>query len=209
MCRGVVLLLPLLLVSETLAAATHRMTTLERLKEHIRHPISNEDDLQPTGDMDSLTSPLTRWWNNVDSLFSRHPPLESSLTEPGFFNDLRLAFTLSTDPVTTQHGLKNQGLSPRAQQVLKTMCRLKSTIYDDGWDDGDVPNYVPTDSDGQPLPTQTIGDGHGGGGSEIIAVTSMCGNIGPGATGEHSQPLSSLPPTFVSFLKLMEAAFRF
>jgi hypothetical protein len=177
-------LLPLLLLSETLAAATHRLTALERAREHSRRPSNDVDDSQPTSDTGSLTSPLTWWWNNVDSFLSHYPPVDSPLTEPGFFNDIRLAFSLSTGPPTIPYNLNDsRTLYPRDQQVLRTKCRVVSTLPHQEWD-GDVPNYTPTGSDGQPLPTQTIGDGHGGGGSEVIAVTSMCGSIGPGATGE-------------------------
>jgi hypothetical protein len=179
-----VLLLPLLLLSETLAAATHRLTALDRAREHSRRPSYDVDDPQPTGDTGSLTSPLTWWWNNVDNFLSHYSSVDSPLPEPGFFNDIRLAFSLSTGPPTTQHNLNNSHtLYPRDQQILRTKCRIVSTLPHQEWN-GDVPNYTPTGSDGQPLPTQTIGDGHGGGGSEVIAVTSMCGNIGPGATGE-------------------------
>jgi hypothetical protein len=183
MWRGV-LLLPLLLLRETLAATTHRLTTLERAKEHSRRPSYDADDSRPTSDTGSLPSPLTWWWNNVDNFLSHYPPVDSPLTEPGFFNDIRLAFSPSTRPIKTPYNHNNsRTLYPRDQQVLRTKCRVVSTIPHQEWD-GDTPNYTPTGSDGRPLPTQTIGDGHGGGGSEVIAVTSMCGNIGPGATGE-------------------------
>jgi len=45
-----------------------------------------------------------------------------------------------------------------------------------------LPGMTPTDSNGRPLPTQTVSDGHGGNGHETIAVTQPCGNITVGAT---------------------------
>ncbi|KIM24870.1 glycoside hydrolase family 23 protein [Serendipita vermifera MAFF 305830] len=179
MWRGV-LLLPLLVLSETLAAADHRLTALERSREHARHNTNDVYEQKHENNEASTTSAnngLTRWWSTVDSLLAEYSPVDS-----GLLYDLRLAF----GPVppqyerSTRSSSNSGGLYPRDQRVLKTKCRVKPPTPHHG-DDG-IPNYTPTDSAGHPLPTQTIGDGHGGGGREIIAVTTPCGSIPVGAT---------------------------
>lgn len=142
-------------------------------------------------------SPVSLLWHSLGSFLSKHLPGDISSADPGFFNDLRIAFNTSHPHIapTRTHKddvcqLENQGsLFPRDQQVLQTKCRVKSTRPHQEWD-GDVPNYTPTDSNGRPLPTQTIGDGHGGYGQEVISVTTMCGSISPGANGKHDSPTS-------------------
>lgn len=196
MWRGV-LLLPLLLLSETLATADHRSTVLDRSREHSRHVSNNEPKPQQAGSESTsrTSSPLSRWWTTVDNLFEG-----TSLAETGFFNDLRLTFGSNTPLYNINN--RRRSLHPRDQQVLKTKCHVRPTIPSTPpTGNGDVPNYTPTDSDGRPLPTQSIGDGHGGGGSEIIAVTSMCGNIAPGATGEGFLSFI-LPPDLLIFQSL-------
>jgi hypothetical protein len=146
-----------------------------------------------------LYSPVSLFWHGFTSFISNHLPGDVSSAEPSFFNDLRIAFNLShpnvgtkIDPTKTCQLDKREYLYPRDQQVLKTKCRVQSTLPDEEWNNG-IPNYTPTGADGRPLPTQTIGDGHGGYGQEIIAVTSMCGNIPPGAAGKRLCPINPTP----------------
>ncbi|CAG7849026.1 SubName: Full=Related to glycoside hydrolase family 23 protein-Laccaria bicolor {ECO:0000313/EMBL:CCA67359.1} [Serendipita indica DSM 11827] len=129
-----------------------------------------------------------RWWSKLSEFLLLHLPGDAYSDEQGFFNDLQLA--LNTVPPSRADDLDpdelcspRHQLFPRDQQVLKTKCRVKPVHYHPGWN-GDIPNYTPTDSNGNPLPTQTIGDGHGGFGQEIIGVNTRCpyNNVGPGAT---------------------------
>ncbi|KAG8825753.1 hypothetical protein FRC19_010597 [Serendipita sp. 401] len=169
-------LLPLVLVAETFAAINDHLETPEYL-------FPNKScDIDGSGRPEDLLT-TTLWWQSFGGFLARNLPGDPSRVEPGFLNDLRIALNISIPPTpTTQHdSYERRQLSKREQKVLKTKCRVRPIHRHQDWDDS-TPNYTPTDSLGHPLPTQTMGDGHGGGGSEVIAVTAMCGNIPPGAT---------------------------
>lgn len=130
---------------------------------------------------------IESWWPHLLSTVSELLPTDSSSR---FINDLRLA--LAPIPHDDQDDFISQNFTKRdlSQQVF-TRCRVRSTFQPNDASDGPeatrtlTPNYTPTGSDGQPLPTQTIGDGHGGYGQEIIAVTAPCGDIPVNASGKE------------------------
>jgi hypothetical protein len=183
------LLLPLLQLSNVLATADDRLGTPSVTR---TEPSASAATLEAPREL--LYSPVSLFWHSLASFISNRLPGDASSAEPSFFNDLRIAFNLShpnigtevepSDDDETCQLEKREYIYIRDQQVLKTKCRVQSTLPQEEWNGG-IPNYTPTGPDGRPLPTQTIGDGHGGYGQEVISVTSMCGNINPGATGKH------------------------
>jgi hypothetical protein len=202
-------LLPLLLLSEAFIVASRRLepgiAELNWNSSSSPSPCAND---MPLADSITSYSPISLWWKSLGSILLQHLPGDESSGEPGFFNDLRIAFntvhptpnvpTRSRAPVGSSTDSADETefcddhfyhspLYRRDQQVLKTKCRVKPTRPDQTWDGNGIPNYTPTDSNGNPLPTQTIGDGHGGGGQEIISVQSKCNGRGSGATGEKSR----------------------
>lgn len=198
------LLLPLLLLGDVLATADDRLGVPSVTRTEASAGAATVD---APGEV--VYSPVSLFWDSLTSFISNHLPGDISSPDPSFFNDLRVAFNFShtnigtkvnrTDDDETCQLEKREYLYLRDQQVLKTKCRVQSTLPQDEWDGG-VPNYTPTGPDGRPLPTQTIGDGHGGYGQEVISVTSMCGSIPPGATGQHQhQSIKRVLTSFISF----------
>lgn len=185
------LLLPLFLLCQTIEAINARREHQSSFREDDCGSITT---LKSSGELPY--TPTTPFWLSLGQFLSKHLPGDASSTESGFFNDLQLALNPpiaglgqdrrddleeEEDSCTLE---RRTVLYPRDQRILKTKCRIKPTQPHSGWDDDEIPNYTPTDSEGHPLPTQTIGDGHGGYGQEIIAVKTLCnGHIPPNATG--------------------------
>lgn len=199
MWRGA-FLLPFFLLCETLVTANERY---EALNPSWDRDCENSTALpspgRPVSVPSSARSPsLSYWWTSIASTLTNYLPGDTSTGEAGFFNDLRLAFSIppathNEEDADEEHEdyydsndtcmlTRRNTLYARDQQVLKTKCRVVNIHSTHGYIPGHTPNYTPTGSDGQPLPTQTIGDGHGGGGRETIAVNSTCGNLRNGAT---------------------------
>ncbi|PVF96645.1 hypothetical protein CPB86DRAFT_761669 [Serendipita vermifera] len=184
MWRGVQLL-PLLLLSEAFIVASGRV---ESGSPELNWNSSSSACAKniPLADSTTSYSPISLWWKSLGSILLQHLPGDESSREPSFFNDLRIAFNIAhpTSNAPTRPGTHfyHSPLYRRDQKILKTKCRVKPLHPGEGWDGTGIPNYTPTDSNGNPLPTQTIGDGHGGGGQEVIAVRSTCNGRGTGAT---------------------------
>jgi hypothetical protein len=199
MWRGA-FVLPFFLLCETLATANERYEALDPSWDRDCQNSTASSSQGPVSSPSSSSSAY--WWTSLAAALTNYLPGDTSTGEQGFFNDLRLAFNIPPPlpPATRDEDddeehedydnyndkcmlTRRDTLYARDQQVLKTKCRVVNTHDTHGYIPGHNPNYTPTGTDGQPLPTQTIGDGHGGGGSEVIAVTSTCGNQRNGATG--------------------------
>jgi hypothetical protein len=114
-----------------------------------------------------------------------------------FADDLHLAFAARRHAARPSHKQRKRhpdsGLLRRADVQKVTKCRVQSNGLGSSHGHGDsepttttLPGMTPTDSDGKPLPTQTVSEGHGGSGRETIAITQPCGDINVGATGKQS-----------------------
>ena len=111
-----------------------------------------------------------------------------------FAKDLHLAFVPRQHAARLSHRRRkrqpNSGLLRRADAQKVTKCKVQSSGLGSSNGNGSkptsttLPGMTPTDSNGRPLPTQTVSDGHGGNGHETIAVTQPCGNITVGATSK-------------------------
>jgi hypothetical protein len=157
-------------------------------------PLLGQSDDDPS----TLSSSLAVW---SDRLFSLLDPTDS---EPprgrlrAFANDLHLAFVARRHAAWPSHKRRkphfDSELLRRADSQKVIKCKVQSS-GDGSPDGGDgdsskptsttLPGMTPTDSNGKPLPTQTVSEGHGGGGRETIAVTQPCGNIPVGASSEE------------------------
>lgn len=110
-----------------------------------------------------------------------------------FADDLHLAFAARPHAAGPSHKRRKRHpdseLLRRADAQKVTKCKVQSSGLGSshGHDDSKptsttLPGMTPTDSNGRPLPTQTVSEGHGGGGRETIAVTQPCGSIPVGAS---------------------------
>lgn len=158
---------------------------------------STPPPLLDQSDDDPSPSTLALW---SERLFSLLDPTDA---EPhtgrlrAFANDLHLAFVARRHGTRPLHKHKRKrphldsSLHKRADSQKVTKCKVQGLGSHHG-DDGSkptsttLPGMTPTDSDGRPLPTQTVSEGHGGGGHETIAITQPCGNIPVGATSKES-----------------------
>lgn len=119
-----------------------------------------------------------------------------------FADDLHLAFAARSHAAGPLHKRRKRHpdseLLRRANEQKVVKCKVQSSgLGSSHGHDGSeptsttLPGMTPTDSNGRPLPTQTVSEGHGGGGRETIAVTQPCGNIPVGASSTHYHITSS------------------
>jgi len=158
-------------------------------------PLLGQSDDDPS----TLSSALAVWG---DRLFSLLDPTDPELPRGrlrAFANDLHLAFVARRHAAWPPSHKRRKPhfdseLLKRADSQKVTKCKVQSSGQgspNEGDGDGSkptsttLPGMTPTDSNGRPLPTQTVSEGHGGGGRETIAITQPCGNIPVGASSEE------------------------
>jgi len=154
-------------------------------------------DQQPDDGPSASSSTLAVWSERLLSLLD-----PNDADHPGalhaFANDLHLAFMARRHAAQPSHKRRKRHpdseLLRRAGTQKVTKCKLQSSGLGSPHGDGGskptsttLPGMTPTDSDGKPLPTQTVSEGHGGSGRETIAVTEPCGNIPVGASSTRSR----------------------
>jgi hypothetical protein len=142
----------------------------------------------------TLSSTLAVWSERLFSLLDPNGADPPKGRLRAFANDLHLAFVARQHTARPSHKWRwphsDSGLLKRADSQRVIKCKVQSSGRDG--DDGSkptsttLPGMTPTDSNGRPLPTQTVSEGHGGGGRETIAVTQPCGNIPVGASSKES-----------------------
>jgi len=184
------LLLPLLLISEIAVALEYSQET----SAIFQRPCEDAHSGLVPPEIDAADSFADPWWSQILGYI---PPFYSKTSSNNLIDDLRLAFLGSTpsyvyssaddaDQCTLQKRAMLVDTSNIDPQRVLTRCKVRQKPgphrSGEGASSTVNPNYTPTGTDGRPLPTQTIGDGHGGSGSEIIAVTTKCGDITVGAT---------------------------
>ena len=147
------------------------------------------------GEPFALSSTLAVWSERLLSLLNHNGTDHPEGRLRAFADDLHLAFAAwrhaarpSYKPRKHHHDL---GLLRRADAQKVTKCKVRSSgLGSSHGDNGSkptsttLPGMTPTDSNGRPLPTQTVGEGHGGSGRETIAITQPCGNIPVGASSK-------------------------
>src|SRR5258706_2467706 len=153
-------------------------------------PLLDQSDEDPS----ALSSTLAVWG---ERLFSLLDPCEA---EPhtgrlrAFANDLHLAFVARRHGTRPSHKRKRPHLDRRADsQSVINKCKVQSSgLGSPHGGDGSkptstsLPGMTPTDSNGRPLPTQTVSEGHGGSGRDTIAITQPCGSVPVGASSKGS-----------------------
>ena len=146
-------------------------------------------------DDDPSPSTLALWSERLFGLLGPSDPEPHTGRLRAFANDLHLAFAARRHGTRPLHKHKiDASLHRRADSQKVTKCKVQGlgSHHGDG-DDGSkptsttLPGMTPTDSNGRPLPTQTVSEGHGGGGRETIAITQPCGNIPVGASSKESR----------------------
>ena len=144
----------------------------------------------------TLSSTFSVWSERLFSLLDPNDAEPPTGRLRAFANDLHLAFVAPRHATRPPHKQRkphpNSGLLRRADSQWVTKCKVQSSGLGSSQGDDDpkststtLPGMTPTDSNGRPLPTQTVSEGHGGGGRETIAVTQPCGNIPVGASSKE------------------------
>ena len=144
-----------------------------------------------------LSSTLAVWSERLFSFLDPHDAEPPRGRLHAFANDLHLAFVARGHAARPSHKRRSphfdSELLRRADSQKVIQCKVQSSGLGSphGGDDSKptsttLPGMTPTDSNGRPLPTQTVSEGHGGGGRETIAVTQPCGNIPVGASSKES-----------------------
>jgi hypothetical protein len=132
------------------------------------------------------------WSERLLSLLDPNDGVHPKSRLRAFADDLHLAFAARPHPPPPlhKHGKRHSDseLLRRADSQKVIKCKAQSGLgsshdHDDSKPTSTtLPGMTPTDSNGRPLPTQTVSEGHGGGGREVIAVTEPCGDIPVGAS---------------------------
>ena len=143
------------------------------------------------------SSALTVWSERLLSLLDPNDGDHPKGRLRAFADDLHLAFAARRHAAGPSHKQRkhhpDSELVRRADPQKVTKCKVQSSGLGSshGHDDSKptsttLPGMTPTDSNGRPLPTQTVSEGHGGGGRETIAITQPCGTIPVGASSKRS-----------------------
>lgn len=158
-------------------------------------PLLDQSDDDPS----ASSSTFAVWSERLFSLLDPHEAEPHTGRLRAFASDLHLAFVARRHSTRPSHKRKRPhldvGLLRRADSQRVNKCKVQASglgsHHGDDGDDGSkptsttLPGMTPTDSNGRPLPTQTVSEGHGGSGRETIAITQPCGSIPVGASGKE------------------------
>ena len=156
-------------------------------------PLLDQSDDDPS----LLSSTFAIWSERLFGLLDPRDAEPHTGRLRAFASDLHLAFVARRHGTRPSHKRKKPhldvNLHRRADSQRVNKCKVQSSgLGSHHGDDGSkststtLPGMTPTDSNGRPLPTQTVSEGHGGSGHETIAITQPCGSIPVGASSKES-----------------------